>query len=165
MMNEHDVIELLKTIKSIDVEFLIGGGWGVDALIGKQTRPHSDIDIYIEKRNAEAVTALLSAIGYGETETNFTTQDHTVWEDTGGRVVDLHLIEFGEAGKLYFEKTEYSANIFDGIGQIGEITVRCLTAEAQILFHQGYEHGEKDKQDVLLLCKKYGIPVPAQYKD
>ena len=97
MMNEHDVIELLKTIKSIDVEFLIGGGWGVDALIGKQTRPHSDIDIYIEKRNAEAVTALLSAIGYGETETNFTTQDHTVWEDTGGRVVDLHLVEIGRA--------------------------------------------------------------------
>jgi hypothetical protein len=41
--------------------------------------------------------------------------------------------------------------------------VRCLTAEAQLLYHQGYVHSEKDVQDVWLLCKTFGLPVPAEY--
>jgi lincosamide nucleotidyltransferase A/C/D/E len=50
-----------------------------------------------------------------------------------------------------------------GNGTIGGITVRCLTAEAQLQYHQGYEHNEKDKQDVLLLCKTFGLPIPDEY--
>jgi hypothetical protein len=40
-----------------------------------------------------------------------------------------------------------------------------MTAEAQIQFHQGYEHSDKDVQDVLLLCKTFGFPMPEDFRD
>lgn len=163
-MNKQDVIDLIKAIKNIGVEVWLDGGWGVDALIGAQTRMHNDVDIFIEKKNAEAINALLTERGYHQTKTDFTTQDHLVWLDKNKRIVDLHLFEFAEAGKLYFEDTAYPSEVISGIGKIGEIEVRCLTADAQVLFHQGYEHDNNDIHDVLMLCKKFKIAVPSQYK-
>jgi lincosamide nucleotidyltransferase A/C/D/E len=52
----------------------------------------------------------------------------------------------------------------DGEGEIAEIAVRCFTAEAQLLFHQGYEYKKNDVHDVLLLCKAFGFDVPEDYK-
>jgi hypothetical protein len=47
---------------------------------------------------------------------------------------------------------------------LGGITVRCLTAEAQLLYHQGYEHTEKDIHDVQLLCRAFGLSIPKEYE-
>jgi len=40
---EH-VLEILTALHGTDV--WIGGGWGVDALVGEQTRPHGDLDLH-----------------------------------------------------------------------------------------------------------------------
>ena len=34
-----------------------------------------------------------------------------------------------------------------------------MTIEAQLLYHQGYEQTEKDRHDVLLRCKTFGLPI------
>jgi lincosamide nucleotidyltransferase A/C/D/E len=164
-MTKQDAIDFLSALQNMGVGVWLDGGWGVDALVGRQTRLHNDIDIFIEKKNAEAVIGLLTAKGYAETETDFTTQDHEQWRDGHGRIVDLHLFEFAEPGKAVFENTEYPSEVLGGIGQIGEITVRCLTAEAQVLFHQGYEFDDNDRSDVLLLCERFGIPVPEEFRE
>jgi lincosamide nucleotidyltransferase A/C/D/E len=74
------------------------------------------------------------------------------------------LFEFAEAGTLRFQNKIYPADIFNGKGTIGGITVRCMPAEAQVLYHQGYEQKEKDRHDVLLLCKTFGISIPEEYE-
>ena len=51
MMNEKDVIDLLEKIEQIGIDVWIDGGWGVDALLGRQTRPHNDIDIFVQKKD------------------------------------------------------------------------------------------------------------------
>lgn len=51
-----------------------------------------------------------------------------------------------------------------GIGKIGDKKVRCIDAENQVLFHLGYEHDENDMHDVKLLCERFDIPVPSEYK-
>ena len=102
---------------------------------------------------------ILLSNGYIETKMDYTTDDHTVWRNASDRVVDLHLFEYEEAGMLRFENEIYPSDIFNGKGTIGEISVRCLTAEAQLLYHQGYEHNEKDIHDILLLCQTFGLRV------
>jgi len=57
-MNEHDAVELLKSAERIGVEVWLDGGWGFDALDGRQTRPNNDIDVFIEKHNADAFTEM-----------------------------------------------------------------------------------------------------------
>ena len=156
-MSEHDVIDFLKNAERIGVEVWIDGGWGVDALVGHQTRPHNDIDIFIQKKDTTEFTKMLKSNGYRETQMDYTTVDHTAWCDDHDRIIDLHLFEFAEAGTLRFENEIYPSDIFNGKGLIGGIAVRCLTAEAQILYHQSYEQKEKDRHDVQLLCKTFGL--------
>src|SRR5215510_9563790 len=107
MMNEHDVIDLLKKIENIGVDVWIDGGWGVDALIGHQTRPHNDIDIFIQKKDTAVFTEMLNSNGYCKTEMEYTTDDHTAWCAPCDRIIDLHLFEFVENGTLRFEKENY----------------------------------------------------------
>ena len=166
-MNEYDVVDILRAIESLGITVWVGGGWGVDALMGSQTRPHNDIDVYIEKRDADSFVKMLASKGYSEVEMEYTTESHTVWHNSSGLIVDLHLIEFRaeDAEALYFEGEAYPLYVLSGEGTIGGMAVRCFTAEAQLLFHQGYEHNEKDIHDVLLLCKTFGLAIPEDYKN
>jgi len=43
-----DVVELYKYLARNNRKIWLDGGWGVDALLGQQTRLHSDLDIIIE---------------------------------------------------------------------------------------------------------------------
>ena len=54
--------------------------------------------------------------------------------------------------------------MFSGIGKIGDKIVICIDAENQVLFHLGYEYDENDMHDVKLLCERFNIPVPSEYK-
>ena len=137
-MERNDVVDLLKSTDSLGITVWVGGGWGVDALIGSQTRPHNDIDIYIDKRNADGIIKLLASKGFAEDKMEYTTESHTVWKNSLDKVVDLHLLEFKEEA-LYFEGEAYPLHVLNGEGTIGEVAVKCFTAEAQLLFHQGYE--------------------------
>ena len=43
-----DVVELYRYLAQNNIKIWLDGGWGVDALLGQQTRLHSDLDIIIE---------------------------------------------------------------------------------------------------------------------
>jgi lincosamide nucleotidyltransferase A/C/D/E len=65
-MKLHDVIEIVQLFDQHHIEFYVDGGWGVDALLGKQTRPHADLDIAIQHKDSPQVRALLEARGYSD---------------------------------------------------------------------------------------------------
>lgn len=44
-MSAEDAIELYNLFRSHGITVWIDGGWGVDALLGRQTRHHEDLDI------------------------------------------------------------------------------------------------------------------------
>jgi hypothetical protein len=46
-VRKADVIEVLDALDSAGVEWWVLGGWGVDALIGEQTRAHKDLDLAV----------------------------------------------------------------------------------------------------------------------
>jgi hypothetical protein len=52
-MSATDVLEVLSILDAEGISAWIGGGWGVDALVGQETRRHEDLDIAVDaKRGA-----------------------------------------------------------------------------------------------------------------
>lgn len=47
-MHLSEVIEVLADLREADCRAWVAGGWGVDALVGGQTRPHRDLDLAID---------------------------------------------------------------------------------------------------------------------
>ena len=47
LMAPADVLELLDVLENHGIAVWLSGGWGVDALRGRQTREHADLDITI----------------------------------------------------------------------------------------------------------------------
>lgn len=45
MVRAQDVISLYQLLLANGIQAWITGGWGIDALLGKQTRPHKDLDV------------------------------------------------------------------------------------------------------------------------
>ncbi len=46
-MSNEQAVELLGQLEEAGVQVWVDGGWGVDALIGYQTREHDDLDLVI----------------------------------------------------------------------------------------------------------------------
>lgn len=164
MVNKEDAIEIISYAVDNGIDIWLDGGWGVDALLGTQTRVHNDIDLFVEKINSKKFIDIVKEKGFSEIEEAYTTASHTVWKDTKGRIIDLHIFEFNEQGNLVFEGETYSGDVFSGIGKISNKVVKCISAENQVLFHLGYEHDENDVHDVRLLCERFNIPIPNEYK-
>ena len=43
-MSGEDVIEILDRLDAAGVRYWVHGGWGKDALLGQETRPHDDLE-------------------------------------------------------------------------------------------------------------------------
>ena len=44
-MTAESVLELVEATTKLGAQPCIGGGWGVDALLARQTREHADLDL------------------------------------------------------------------------------------------------------------------------
>ena len=56
--------KILDLFEELSVTCWLDGGWGVDALYGKQTRDHRDIDINFDAAKAQDVLTALQDLGY-----------------------------------------------------------------------------------------------------
>jgi lincosamide nucleotidyltransferase A/C/D/E len=157
-MTADDVLAIVTRLANVDV--WIGGGWGIDALLGEQTRQHRDLDLMHRKPQEPAVVAALAAAGYVETldwrPVRF------VVTDPDGREIDLHPLDFAEDGSAVQaafgpnRPFAYPASCFV-TGTILGRTVPCLSAEQQVYFHQGYEPSDRDRHDMARLRHTFGI--------
>jgi lincosamide nucleotidyltransferase A/C/D/E len=46
-MTSSALVELLHSLDAADIPVWLDGGWGVDALLERQTRSHKDVDIIL----------------------------------------------------------------------------------------------------------------------
>lgn len=164
----RDVIDLYETLESLGVEIWIDGGWGVDALLGEQTRSHEDLDIAIQQKDVPRLRELLSARSYKDIKLEQAKDWNFVLGDEHGREIDVHVIVLDSHGDGIYGPAEngekYPAASLAGKGQIEGRTVRCISAEWMVEFHSGYELKDKDFRDVSALCRKFGIDLPPEYE-
>jgi len=160
-MEGNYVIELYTTLESLGIKIWIDGGWGVDALLGEQTREHADVDIVIQNKDLLKLRELLETQGYKDVARDNTSDWNFVLGDDNEHLVDVHAVIFDEQKNgLYGPKkkgTMYPADSLSGIGIINGEKVRCISAEWMIKFHSGYKLVEKDHKDISALCKKFNI--------
>jgi lincosamide nucleotidyltransferase A/C/D/E len=163
-MDAATVLRVLELLDSASIEVWLDGGWGVDALLGEQTRSHSDLDVISSARDVARICEALAPAGFsakpGGTPSNF------VLADPLGREVDVHAIEFDDHGYGIFplpdgRKWPFPPAAFAGRGRVGGRETRCLSAEAQVQCHgQGYEPSEKDLRDMESLQARFGVVLP-----
>ena len=64
-MTASDVVAIYDACEATGIHIWIDGGWSVDALLGKETRPHADLDIAIETGNVPALRKRLQVLNTG----------------------------------------------------------------------------------------------------
>ena len=166
-MTVSDVIDLYAKLDNIGIKIWIDGGWGVDALLGEETRTHEDIDIVIQKKDLPKLRKILKRRGYKDIEQFDTTSWNFVLGDNKGHKVDVHVIVFDVEGNGIYGSSEkgnmYPAASLSGTGVIDGHTVKCISPEYMVKFHTGYKLRDSDFQDVLALCERFGIGCPKKY--
>jgi len=161
-MTATAVLELVRLFDENQIEVIIDGGWGVDALLGEQTRPHTDLDIAVPHKYVPQIKAILEARGYMDVPRPDTRDCNFVIGDDRGHDVDIHTYSYDEQGNLVFG-LPYPLDSLNGIGLITNYPVRCITPDWLVKFHTGYQKDENDFRDVKALCQRFGIEMPADY--
>lgn len=162
-MDSTTVITLLKLFEANGIEVIVDGGWGVDALLGKQTRQHNDLDIATSHHNVAKLRALLNAHGYKEIPRDDTSEYNFVMRDTRGHEIDIHTYLFDDKGNNT-GGIAYPADSLTGAGTINGYSVRCISPEWMVKFHTGYELDENDYHDVRALCEHFNLTMPDEFK-
>jgi lincosamide nucleotidyltransferase A/C/D/E len=162
--------EVLDRLDGVQIEVWLDGGWGVDALLCEQTRPHEDLDLIVRLSDVPRLREVLARDGLqlveGAPDSSF------VIRDLRGREIDVHAVRFDDEGNGIYTGTRegddwdwtYPASGFAGTGIVAGREVMCLTPEVQMLCHStGYEPGETDFHDLRLLHARFGTALPSQF--
>jgi Aminoglycoside-2''-adenylyltransferase len=115
----EDVIELYSALRAEGVRVWVDGGWGIDVLLGRQTRPHKDFDAIAAFEDLPALTQLLDSRGFalkliweenrwapspelltliGRSRPAVEAATAFVLKDGLGRELDFHIVGFDEHG-------------------------------------------------------------------
>ena len=65
-MGADEVVRLVTLLEARDVAVWLDGGWGVDALLERQTREHDDLDLVVSLASFPALLLALRRAGYAE---------------------------------------------------------------------------------------------------
>jgi lincosamide nucleotidyltransferase A/C/D/E len=162
-MDAAALLRIVARLENEGIDVWLDGGWGVDALLGDETREHDDLDVVVELQHSDRIVGLLAELDYelvaGSAPKSFALVDRE------GRQVDVHPVAFDAEGGGVYQMDEgsswvYPAEGFSGRGSVDGRPVRCLSPEVQVLVHAGYELTEKDYHELYLLRGRFGVEVP-----
>jgi len=164
-MTAADVVRVLDDLAELGVTVWVDGGWGVDALLGEQTRDHDDLDLVLGRADEQRVAAGLEARGY--TIERDLRPTALALRHPDGRGVDLHLVEPTEdgggdqalpgGGKFHYEAPT--------TGTIAGRAVSCCSLDTQVATHGGYEPDDGDRQNMRRLATRFGLTLPPPYDE
>jgi lincosamide nucleotidyltransferase A/C/D/E len=152
-MDLGEVLGVLADLTEANCSVWVAGGWGVDALVGRQTRLHRDLDLALDADNETVALHALERRGY-RVETDWRpVRVELVAEGRGW--VDVHPVVFDATGHgrqagLGGGHFDYPPEAFEKVA-LGGVCVPCLSRDQQLLFHAGYEPRAVDLLDLALL--------------
>lgn len=175
MVSAEDAVNIYKRLSGNGIQVWVTGGWGIDALLGEQTRPHKDLDVIMMLDDVVRVRELLGRERYALKELwsenrwaldarGIKTATAFVLRDANGRELDVHAMRFDELGNGIPAWEEAEGFIFTkqdlaGIGTIGGYDVQCMSPKNQRLCHTGYDLPGYQCRDLELLHEKFGIEL------
>jgi lincosamide nucleotidyltransferase A/C/D/E len=163
-VDARGVTELLDLLRHAEVLAWVDGGWGVDALLGEQSRPHSDLDLVVGRPELEVVHDLLWALRF-EVSRDWL-PNAIAYVDLAGRQVDLHPVDptpDGGGDQIQLDgqsRWHCSAPV---AGVIGGRPVLCCPVEDQVACHLGYPPRDTDFEDMRRLGERFGLRLPPPF--
>jgi len=167
MITAADAIKIYNKLLTNNIPVWITGGWGIDALLGKQTRPHKDLDVLMHADHIHQACQIIEKEGFSSKKL---WSENSSDQDAFGNVIDtafillnpeesgldVHAIRFDASGNGIpaWDEAEdffFTAEDLDGQGVIGETSVRCISVQSQITCHSGYELPEYQIPDMEVL--------------
>ncbi len=169
----HDVADLVRRWRAERITVWLDGGWGVDALLGKESRPHHDLDIVLEHQMLEHFAESMNQMGFSRISDDGSFNH--VFRDTAGRQVDVRLVDTSLRQRTLAGTEVYAGDglpfevgALDGRGTVGGEPVKCCTADYQVRTRLGSFLEELDdtaRRDVLALHRQLRTPLPTGYSD
>jgi lincosamide nucleotidyltransferase A/C/D/E len=164
-MEPDCVIEVVHALEQRGIAVWLDGGWGVDALVGHQTRPHADLDLAVDRRELKRTQQALQSLGFCvDPSAEPGLPARLAMKDELKREVDLHPLVFDKTGNGWQQLdhpgqawARYPADDLGARGVVAGHPVRCLSAALQLRFHLGYEWSEHDRHDLHLLQKHFHV--------
>ena len=161
--------ELLAALTTRGVTASVGGGWAVDALVGRQTREHHDLDLWLPAADLDGLFACLSELGLDRIHPWPSARPwNFVLQDGRSRRVDLHLYESLGDGQLHYGSVvapfRFTVDDLSGAGDIDGSAVTCELPTFALANRTGYPPRDVDRHDVALLCERFGLEAPGEYR-
>jgi lincosamide nucleotidyltransferase A/C/D/E len=163
-LTQADLLEAVDALAGLG--FWLDGGWGIDVLLGEQTRDHSDLDAAIDRDDLGEADRRLRGFGYERSqEVDPDDPARHVMRDTRGRQIDFHVLEFDANGDGWQtladgQRLRYPAADLAATGQIGGRTVPCISPALQLRHHSSYDATERDRNDMGRLASRFGLDLP-----
>lgn len=138
---------VVDALEAAGLPYLLIGGWGVDALLGRQTRPHLDLDVVVDGSAPDLRARVDAALGGGGL--------HPTGEETSiPPLPTVWVYADGHGATVDVLPADLSAGPFDVAGVTGEIDgrpVACVSADVQRRLRAGYKHRRTDRDDLAAL--------------
>lgn len=166
-MTAEDVVAVVRQLEDAGIDYWIEGGWGVDALLGEQTRPHDDLDLGVRMQDVERICATFAEFERDDTEW----PSSFVLRDSAGRKIDCHPLTFDESDDGWQPNRaggaphRWPAEHLAAHGRIGGVEVRCISPELQLRWHVYADFDDVDWQDVTLLAQRFGLTLPPEWSE
>lgn len=154
-MESTQVVDLFRVFAAAELRVWLAGGWAVDAVVGRQTRAHGDMDLAVDMRDLPTLLELLGERSFVVTTDWAPSRLELTAPD--GRAVDVHPVTFAEDGSgrqagLDGDSFHYASDGFS-LGTIDGSVIPCLSVDQQLRFREGYELRAADIHDLELLRK------------
>jgi lincosamide nucleotidyltransferase A/C/D/E len=162
-MDAREVLSLYAALDEAGVRVWVDGGWCVDALLGRETREHADLDVAVGREEAARLVELLAARGYGPQPREDASPWNFVLADPHGNAVDVHVFAFDEHG-VHVYGVAYPSQALTGTGVIAGHEVRCVAPEWMFRFKTAYPPAAKDLRDVEALAEAFGFAIPPSHR-
>jgi lincosamide nucleotidyltransferase A/C/D/E len=152
---EWRVTALTDAIAAAGVRCWVAGGWGIDALLGRQTRRHYDLDLIVSdtRDDVERVGQVLAREGFRPGVRDFnlglSLPVRHSWQDDSGCTVEVLPVNLGRPP--FGGTAEAAAEPPFTRGTIGGRDVPCLSASLQFALHVGYAARSVDRTDLAAL--------------
>lgn len=156
----------MRRLREGRLDFWLEGGWGVDALLGEQTRAHDDLDVGVRMEDVDKICAALPEFKRSDDEW----PSSFVLRAGRRRKVDCHPLTFDESGDGWqANRTGGAPHRWpnDGLtatGRIAGVEVPCITPELQVRWHLYPEFDDVDWADVQLLSERFGLELPPELR-